>query len=76
MKSLRHCTLPNGWMYALYDVAERRPRCSVGDSRDALLHYGGYSEQSGNVLRTMVESASDLLLNYRWYRVHAGATPE
>ncbi len=68
---VRRCTLPTGWMYSLYDVSARQPLHSISASRGALLHYGGHSNQSGNFLRTMVESAFDLLLNYRWHRAHA-----
>jgi hypothetical protein len=64
-----HCTQPTGWLYSLYDVSEGRPLHTFGESsRAALLHYGGYSQRPGNYVRTMVESASDLLLNYQWYR--------
>jgi hypothetical protein len=65
---ISHCCLSSGWMYSLYNLKENKPFYSFGDPTAPKLHYISHGNIPGNYLRTMVEPAYDILLNYQLYK--------
>lgn len=62
---IENCCLPSGWMYSLYDLNKDEPFYSFGQDDAPKIHYISSGDIKGNYLRTMVEPALDILLNYR-----------
>jgi hypothetical protein len=57
----------SGFLYSLYDIEKDKPFASFGEESAPKLHYISHGSTPGNYLRTMVEPAFDLLLNYQLY---------
>lgn len=58
---------PSGFLYSLFDIENNKPFASFGEEGAPKLHYVSHGNVPGNYLRTMVEPAYDLLLNYQLY---------
>ncbi|WP_424769222.1 hypothetical protein [Paenibacillus sp. sgz302251] len=58
---------PTGFLYSLFDIEKDEPFASFGQADAPKLHYISHGNIPGNYLRTMVEPAYDLLLNYQLY---------
>lgn len=58
---------PSGFLYSLFDIEKDKPFASFGEAGAPKLHYISHGDVPGNYLRTMVEPAFDLLLNYQLY---------
>lgn len=58
---------PSGFLYSLYDIENDKPFASFGEEGAPKLHYISHGNIPGNYLRTMVEPAFDLLMNYQLY---------
>jgi hypothetical protein len=65
---VRHFPTASGWLFSMYHLDKQRPLYTVGDPDGPIMHYLARPEKPGNYLRTMVEVAYDLLLNYRLHR--------
>lgn len=65
---VRNFPTPSGWIFSMYHLLKGRPLYTVGDPDGPIMHYLARPEKPGNYLRTMVEAAYDLLLNYRLQR--------
>lgn len=59
--------MPSGFLYSLFDIENDKPFASFGEEGAPKLHYISHGSIPGNYLRTMVEPAFDLLLNYQLY---------